>query len=129
MKKYFLGFSAIVLAIAFSAFSTKPTATNVFRYKLSSFTSSQVANLANWPVKASSICTSGTDKACEIVVDDVYTHDDGGIEVLNTAAYVASLPQPTSELAATIATEDPNSNSLFRVATTGTTATSIINKD
>jgi hypothetical protein len=130
MKKYLLGSSAIILAIAFSAFITKPTATNVFRYKKTSFTSTQVATLSNWDVKVSSICTSGSDKACEIVVDDVYTHEDAlGVEIFNTHNYVSSLPPGTTELEMTIAAIDDNANNLFKVDSTGTTATTVINKN
>jgi hypothetical protein len=97
MKKYFFGFVAITLAIAFSAFTKAPNF-DTFKFKLKSgvdvTSATAVENEANWEVTAL-VCSPGTDQACTITVDASYTHLEGTapneIRVLNTSGTVANI--------------------------------------
>ena len=127
MKKYFFGLSAIVLAIAFSAF-TKPVIkgnAKTFEFGFAP-TQTNVQNLAKWAVAAPATCQSGTVKACGIVVDEVYYHQDGSDFVLNTAAYIAGTHE-SGDLQMVINAELGSNGTDYRVSSTSTTATSITN--
>jgi hypothetical protein len=80
MKNYFFGFAAIILAIAFSAFTKAPTASYTFKLKngVDLTSESAIANKANWEESAIS-CSGGADIPCTITVDEQFTHveDDG----------------------------------------------------
>jgi hypothetical protein len=80
MKKYLLGLSAIVLAIAFSAFTRPTTFANEKFFKLRSainLTEAYVENIANWQYVATTpICDGVEEGACRIFVSDIYYHTD-----------------------------------------------------
>lgn len=93
MKKYLLGFSAIVLAIGFSAF-TKPVkpafATHFFKFMGDPTISSQVLDLTKYTEENPSTCPSSTEIACSItVIGEAFSHTvvdgDDTQEVLNTS--------------------------------------------
>ena len=83
MKKYAFGIMAIVLAIGFSAFTTRPNRTIhkgdllVFTYTQSTFTEDKVEDIGNWVFDRvydeSSSCSNDDHKACELVVDESKT--------------------------------------------------------
>jgi len=96
MKKYFFGLSAVVLAIAFSAFTSKPKPATVtdLVFKGSPTSQSQVQDLTKFVENGQHAsgfnCSSGlTDQAaCKLIAVDIkYTHEDGdGNQILNTTA-------------------------------------------
>ena len=95
MKKYLLGFTAIVLAIGFSAFtnSSKSFTDRTFKLKLSvdKTSASAIQDVTNWDFAGFS-CGSGTDIPCTITVPDAYTHTDGnGDRFLNTSTSQGSV--------------------------------------
>src|SRR5689334_8968484 len=103
MKKYFLGFSAIVLAIAFSAF-TKRTQSADLKMSILANSVSRVQNPANFSSangnNASVDCGASVHKvACTLLaVDPKYTHTVSGAEVLNTGtAGTVSTGNPDGE--------------------------------
>jgi hypothetical protein len=101
MKKYLLGFAAVVFAVAFSAF-TKPEGANRITYYSfeylapgSSYAAADVSSLAatSWgnaivaPLGALQLgCdqTATTEKACEIIVAEAQTIVDNGVRRLKT---------------------------------------------
>lgn len=95
MKKYLLGFSAIVFAIAFSAF-TKPVAKLDFKDfkfdEVTSPTSANVSNPANWQSSVSITCpnSSTLTQACKIAsVSETYYHlVSGSTYKLNDQAFI-----------------------------------------
>ena len=132
MKKYLLGLSAIVLAIAFSAFTTKPVANErIFRLQsgVSKTSESAVQNVANWERIDPSIasCTSvplQEDQVCEIVVSDVfYTFDSG------EGTYSLNATDPAGPGQAMTINAEAGLGSNQKVVASGTTAASIFNKD
>jgi hypothetical protein len=92
MKKYSFGLAAIVLAIAFSAFTTKPTALFSFRLKsgVDLTSSSAVENKANWQV-TSQLCDAVAEIPCNVTVDESFTHGTGSSRVLNTSGTTISI--------------------------------------
>jgi hypothetical protein len=95
MKKYFLGLTAIVLAIAFSSFTKPKTVTSqLFAYDAATYgtTEAAIQNPAHWVAVSSQSCTADVnadaDRACKILVSDdrYFTFDsDEGANVLNTS--------------------------------------------
>jgi hypothetical protein len=92
MKKYLFGILALVVAIGFSAFTAAPKKpTSTFQLVFTgdyTGNDNQVADLSKWqddgffnPAGCSSLSTD--QKACILVVDEMYTHDDDGVQVLN----------------------------------------------
>lgn len=80
MKKYLFGVFAIALAVGFSAFTNTSKVTGFYRASLNNplqaTSASYVQNKSNWTVDKSVeisltdlSCTSGTVKACEMIVD------------------------------------------------------------
>jgi hypothetical protein len=90
MKKYLFGLSAIVLAVGAVAF-TKPRATFTFKYDLSTFTQAQVQSNSNWSLGSGADCDATDRKACQMEVDEAYTHLEGSNRVLNTVGNVISI--------------------------------------
>jgi hypothetical protein len=94
MKKYFLGLTAVVFALAFSAF-TKPFTMQVFKLKTNPVSANIVNDDAQWTTAISGqyygACTgSQQDLACKIQLDDsksAYYHTEGGEVILNTFTY------------------------------------------
>jgi hypothetical protein len=94
MKKYLLGFSAIVLAVAFSAFTTKKSLDRTFKLTSRPNAVGIVPDQTKWTSTGTlyGVCgVSATDLACRINVDEEaaehYFHIDGATRVLNTEAY------------------------------------------
>jgi hypothetical protein len=94
MKKYFFGLTAVVCALAFSAF-TKPFTMMTFKLKTNPVAADIVNNPAQW---TNSIlgqyygaCSGPTeDLACTIQLDNLrtsYFHTEFGEVILNTLAY------------------------------------------
>jgi hypothetical protein len=118
MKKYFLGLSAVVCAIAFSAF-TKPFTTATFKL----LTDPQSANIVNDDAQWSEaglqygICSaSPTDIACKILLNDTrstYFHVVSGNRVLNTFSYANSQTPKVDYLEITEATGKEVSPGVF----------------
>jgi hypothetical protein len=94
MKKYFLGLTAVVCALAFSAF-TKPFTTLTFKLKVNPVAVGRVANDANWTTAGTGQyfgdCTGAAQElACRIMLNDIrstYFHTEGGEVILNTQTY------------------------------------------
>jgi len=96
MKKYFFGISAIVLAIIFSAFTSKPKPSTVTDLVFigSPTVQGNVQDLTKYQEFGTHVsgytCANNLpdQAACKLLnVDEKYTHDDGtGTEVLNTTA-------------------------------------------
>jgi hypothetical protein len=110
MKKYFLGLSAIVCAIAFSAF-TKPYTNKVFKLLTEPISANIVNNDEQWSVDG--FLTYGrcdvaqNDIACTITLNETqtaYYNFDGDKFVLNTEAYATSQNPKQKFLAITEAT-------------------------
>jgi hypothetical protein len=87
MKKYLFGLSAVVMAIAFSAFTVKKTnfTSRLFHLSSASFltSASQVEDVQNWDYTGSSspiVCDdySAPDRACTILVDEAFLVNLGG---------------------------------------------------
>jgi hypothetical protein len=98
MKKYFLGFTAVVCALALSAF-TKPYTMQGFKLKTNPIAANIVNNPAQWTTSATSgayfgECTGAiADLACKINLDNSrtsYFHTEGGEVILNTETYANS---------------------------------------
>jgi len=111
MKKYLFGLSAIVLAVAFSAFTnlSKAPIGKTYVQKFVSTSQSIAQNVANYPLNgvAVAVCGTNNEEACDIQALDKYTHLDAfSKRVLNTstvpggaAPYLtvtATLNSPTS---------------------------------
>jgi len=93
MKKYFFALSAIVLAIAFSAFTSKPTTTYVFKLKngVDKTSATAVADKTNWEITSIS-CSGTADIPCTITVDESFTQVDGfGTRTLKTSGTTISI--------------------------------------
>jgi hypothetical protein len=94
MKKYLLGLTSVVFALAFSAF-TKPFTFQTFKLKTNPVAADIVKNPAQWTTAISGqyfgACSGPTqDLACKIQLDDsetLYFHTEGGEVILNTFAY------------------------------------------
>jgi hypothetical protein len=81
MKKYLFGSLAIALAVAFSAFTVKPTSTDyVFRFtgpapteaNIEQVTDAAVDYFTYWELVEAETCPDGQQKACRIEVDEKY---------------------------------------------------------
>jgi hypothetical protein len=84
MKKYLFGLSAIVLAIAFSAFTKPNFATEKFRFTGDPNIEGQIEDVTKWVRVASLDCpTNVNDKVCEIIVNDLYYTNTGEEATLN----------------------------------------------
>ena len=138
MKRYFLSFIAMVLAIGFSAFTKSTKFLNLKKFEYNSaagYSKAAVENLANWTYNAGASCVIGDVKACviELDADDLsmtkYFHYVSGVPTLNTLAYVNGTSDPTDLKAVIIAEEKIPGSGIYRVSTTGTTATYVINKN
>ena len=94
MKKYFLGLTAVVCALAFSAF-TKPFTMLEFKLKQNPVSSGIVSNDAKWTTAGTGHlygdCAGSTqDLACTVSLDDSrssYYHTESGEVIFNTKAY------------------------------------------
>jgi len=138
MKKYLFGLSAIVLAIAFSAFTkpVKPTTTSLkFRYSVVSpqYTQAEVQSLASWTFDqaASGCSTTANAKPCTfIVTDEKFVHDVSGFGdfVLNDATYMAGSPETGDVLATVVAAVGSNSLYVVDKVNPSQTTTSIENR-
>jgi hypothetical protein len=90
MKRYITGIIAVVIAIGMAAFTApakKPLSTFTFRFTPTNYTQSLVENNDNW-VSGASLCTGAANKACQMQVDEAYTHLNGSERVLNTSGSV-----------------------------------------
>jgi hypothetical protein len=91
MKRYLSGIAATIIAISLVAFTApekKPLATFTFRYTPATYTQPQVQDNSNW-VSGASLCGGTANKACQMQVDDTYTHlDANNNRVLNTTGNV-----------------------------------------
>jgi hypothetical protein len=91
MKRYLTGIIAVVIAIGMAAFTApakKPLSTSTFRYTLGTYTQPQVQDNNNW-VSGASLCGGTANKACQMEVDDTYTHlDANNKRELNTTGSV-----------------------------------------
>jgi len=137
MKKYLLGFTALVIAISLSAF-TKPvkkvsssnSISEKFQYAITSYGQNDVKNPANWTNGNTVSCTSASDKPCEfIVTDERYVHSNGLTYELNTHDYIISTnPAPESgDLEAIVPVTQGSTTGQYIVQQTSF-ATSVINK-
>jgi hypothetical protein len=90
MKKYLFGLSAILLAVGAVAF-TRPPATFTFKYDLTTYTQAQVQSISNWSLAIGPGCDGTDRKACQIEVEETYTHLEGSTRVLNTTGNVISI--------------------------------------
>ena len=78
MKKYFFGLFAIVLAVAFSAF-TKPQKFLDKRFTFVGLPNSfsDIQDVTKWVETASVTCSSNTDeKVCDITTNETYYHTE-----------------------------------------------------
>jgi hypothetical protein len=84
MKKYLFGSLAIALAVAFSAFTVKPTSTDyVFRFtgpapteaNIEQVTDAAVDYFTYWELVEAETCPDGQQKACRIEVDEKYVKE------------------------------------------------------
>ena len=106
MKKYFLGLTAVVLALAFSAF-TKPFTMQTFKLKTNPVTDNVVETASNWTTSVSGqffgICAGSVqDLACKIQIDNSrsrYFHTESSEVLLNTKAYADANDQDYLEIA------------------------------
>ena len=107
MKKYFLGLSAIVCALAFSAF-TKPFDVNEFLLLHDPTSANIVNNPAEWKTTGGTFgecVTAQNDIACKISLNSTqstFFHSSGG-QLLNTFAY-ADAQSPKKDYLAIVET-------------------------
>lgn len=90
MKRYIASIIAVIIAAGAVAFTTpakKPLATFTFRFTPTTYTQPQVETNSNW-VSGASLCGGTANKACQMEVDEAYTHLDGSTRVLNTTGSV-----------------------------------------
>lgn len=99
MKRYITGILAVVIAISAFAF-TKPqeekknSTTYTFSYApTSDFSQAAVELKSNWESNTTppSPCLGTANKACQADIDEIYTHDEGGVRVLNTSTSQGSV--------------------------------------
>jgi hypothetical protein len=90
MKKYLFGFTALALAVAFSAFTSAPFVSYKFKPKVGVDMTSESAleTETNWETTAISCNSTQQDLACIIEVDQAFTHTEQQgevtVRVLNT---------------------------------------------
>ena len=96
MKKYLLGLSAIVCALAFSAF-TNPFADYTFKLASNPISANIVNDNAQWVTDGeffgNCVTTTPVDIACKVLLNTTrtdYFHMVGGERVLNTFSYANS---------------------------------------
>jgi hypothetical protein len=92
MKKYFLGLSGIIIALAFCAFTTpsKPLDWKDFFFDELTFapTKGNVEDVTKW-IASHEECPGDSRVACGIAgVNDKYYHLQNGIIKLNTHSYI-----------------------------------------
>jgi hypothetical protein len=93
IRKYGIGLLALIIAVGAVAF-TKPgvkgkgIVTYTFRYTQNSYLQQDVEANSNWVSGAGSGCGSFQNKACQMEVDEQYTHLSGRTRVLNTTGNV-----------------------------------------
>ncbi len=90
MKQYITGIIAVVIAIGMAAFTApakKPLSTFTFRFTPATYTQPLVETNNNW-VSGASLCGGTANKACQMEVDEAYTHLNGSDRVLNTSGSV-----------------------------------------
>jgi hypothetical protein len=137
MKKYLLGFSAVILAVAFTAFTTpKKSFINYYRfaYQLGTFAKADVETetVAKWGygtlVTSTSdftlACNGTNTKACEIIVPEASVIDATGFGDMRMRSLDAGDASNANNVALTAA----GSGSIFYV-NTGTNLTNKQNKN
>jgi len=90
MNRYLTAMAAVIIAIGMAAFtapSKKHVTTYTFRFTPATSTQPQVETNGNW-VSGASLCGGTANKACQMEVDEAYTHLDGSTRVLNTSGSV-----------------------------------------
>jgi hypothetical protein len=93
MKKYFLGLSALLLAVAFSSFTLLAPAN--FRYLPASENETAFEDAVSWTPSGAthSSCTEG-EVVCIIEIDDAELAPFSGTNVQKLAAYMAAQGSP-----------------------------------
>jgi hypothetical protein len=140
MKKYFLGFTAVVLAIAFSSYTNRKPLVEpdeqLFAYSAATYGTSEAAieDVTHWVAVGAQSCAaeqSGTkERACKILVTDkAYFREVSGNILLNTTAsggdlvmvVPAEITNTTPQIAKVVSNDGTNS-------ITGVTLGNISNK-
>ena len=90
MNRYLTAMAAVIIAIGMAAFTAPPkksATTFTFRYTPTTYTQPQVETNSSW-VSGAALCGGTANKACQMEVDEAYTHLDGSTRVLNTSGSV-----------------------------------------